>query len=252
MAEMDLPNVFEEYVDSVHGLAISEGGLLVAATCSRCHGSHDIQAHDDVTSRVFPSNVIGTCGQCHAGVVDVYLESVHGLAVAEGDLRAAVCTDCHGVHGLTSSDDPEWKLEVIEECGSCHEESLTTYRDTFHGQVTALGFTRVARCSDCHGSHDVQAVDLEASAVSDVNRVETCSQCHEGVTENFAAFSPHADSHDRDGDPLLFYTRRFMEALIIGVLGFFLIHTLLWAVGSSVHRIRERRNQAGPAAGRRT
>ncbi len=249
---LGLPNVYEEYVDSIHGLAISEAGLLVSATCSECHGSHDIMAHDDFEARVFPSNVIATCGQCHAGVVDEYLGSVHGRLVAQGDLRAAVCTDCHGAHGLAGSDEPEWMLEVIEECGSCHEESLTTYRDTFHGQVTALGFSRVARCSDCHGSHEIQQTDHAASAVSDENRVETCAQCHEGASENFAEFSPHADADDRARDPLLYYTKRFMELLILSVLGFFLLHTVLWAVRSSVDRVRNHQAAPGSTATRET
>ena len=29
-----------------------------------------------------------------------YLTSVHGKRIAAGDTAAAVCTDCHGVHGI--------------------------------------------------------------------------------------------------------------------------------------------------------
>jgi hypothetical protein len=36
-------------------------------------------------------------------------------------------------------------LDIVKECGTCHEDLFRTYRDTYHGQVTSLGFTRTAR-----------------------------------------------------------------------------------------------------------
>ena len=70
------------------------------------------------------------------------------------------------------------KLEVIKECGTCHEHSLETYRDTFHGQVTSLGYANVATCDACHGAHQVLPASNPASKGSKENRLKTCQACH--------------------------------------------------------------------------
>ena len=53
------------FYDSYHGQA-AELGSSVAATCSDCHGTHDIYGEDDVRSHVASDNLLETCGQCHA------------------------------------------------------------------------------------------------------------------------------------------------------------------------------------------
>ena len=146
-------NVYQLYMDSIHGRAVSKSGLLVAANCSDCHGAHEIKPRTEPTSRVFRANVPATCGTCHAGVQAEYAQSVHGRAVAKGSQRAPVCTDCHSAHQIRRTEAAPWQLDVIRECGTCHEESLKTYRDTFHGKVTSLGVTRAAPGADCHGPH---------------------------------------------------------------------------------------------------
>jgi hypothetical protein len=70
------------------------------------------------------------------------------------------------------------------------------------------------------------------SMVSPENRVSTCRSCHPGANANFAAYKPHGNPHDRQGDPILYYTRLFMVWLLIGVFSFFGIHTLLWLLRS--------------------
>ena len=175
-----IANVYQLYMDSIHGRAVTKSGLLVAANCSDCHGSHEIRPHTDPASRVYPANVPETCGACHAGVLAQYAESVHGKAAAKGVSTAPVCTDCHSAHQIRRVEGEPWQLDVIRECGSCHEESLRTYRDTFHGKVTMLGLTRVAKCADCHGAHTVRAVTDPASSVSPANVVATCAQVPPG------------------------------------------------------------------------
>ena len=36
---------------------------------------------------------------------------------------------------------------------NCHAREAPTYQDSFHGQATALGSMKAARCSDCHTPH---------------------------------------------------------------------------------------------------
>jgi nitrate/TMAO reductase-like tetraheme cytochrome c subunit len=240
-------NVYQLYMDSIHGRAVTRSGLLVAANCSDCHGAHGIEPRTEPTSRVFRTNVPGTCGACHAGILAAYAESSHGKAVAAGSAAAPVCSDCHTAHQIRRVEGAPWQLEVIRECGTCHEESLRTYRDTFHGKVTALGFTRVAKCSDCHGAHAVLPPSDPRSTVSPEQRLATCQQCHPQATAAFAEFHPHADYRSKERFPRLYYTYLFMTALLVGVFGFFGLHTLLWLPRSLVERIR--RSRAGGETG---
>jgi hypothetical protein len=117
---------------------------------------------------------------------------------------------------------------VIAECGTCHEESIRTYRDGFHGQASALGFERVATCADCHGSHGIVAVADPASRVHEANRVATCQRCHPRADANFVKYDPHADPSDKERSRPVHYTARFMNLLLAGVFTFFAVHTALW------------------------
>lgn len=234
-------NAYQLYMDSIHGRALSKSGLLVAANCSSCHGFHGIRRSDDPASKVYRPNIPSTCGSCHAGLLPDYFEGIHGRAVKAGGLAAPVCTDCHTAHEIVRVETVAWKLEIIRECGTCHEQSLRTYRDTFHGQVTALGFTRVARCSDCHGFHLILTAADPRSSISPANLVATCQACHPKANENFARFSPHADPGDRERNPGLYYAARFMTILMIGVFVFFGLHTSLWLWRSLLERAKLRR-----------
>jgi len=242
-------NVYQLYMDSIHGRAVTRSGLLVSANCSDCHGSHGIKPRTDPTSRVFRANIPQTCATCHAGIQKVYAESIHSKTVAGSQGAAAVCTDCHSAHQIRRVEAAPWQLDVIRECGSCHQEELRTYRDTFHGKVTGLGFARVAKCADCHGSHDILPAANPRSTVSTARLVETCRQCHAKATPAFAQFHPHPDAADRERFPLLHRVTVFMTVLLVGTFGFFGLHTLLWLPRSLSERLRRHRrgDQGGEA-----
>jgi hypothetical protein len=225
IAAGNVPVVFH---DSIHGKALNESGLLVAPTCATCHGHHDIRRKTDEGSRVARQNIPATCGSCHAGIKSHYDEGVHAAAVRGGNLKAAVCSDCHSAHGIKAANLPSWRLDVVRECGTCHEESIRTYRDGFHGQASSLGFTRVAMCADCHGAHDILPRSDPRSRIAPAHRVETCRKCHQDANANFAAFDPHADPSRKDRSQPVYYTARFMKLLLGGVFAFFGIHTALW------------------------
>ena len=88
----NLPNVYPLYMDSIHGFALSKEGLLVAANCQSCHGSHHILSHKDPASPTYKTNIPNTSGSCHAQINTDYHAGVHGHAVAAGKLNAPVCT----------------------------------------------------------------------------------------------------------------------------------------------------------------
>lgn len=236
-------DVMSLYQDSIHGRAVSRSGLTVAPNCSDCHGVHDIQRLSNPESKVHRPNVPATCGRCHEGMKHQFDGSVHGMQLAKGNPTAPACHDCHTAHEIQRADTEGWRLDVVRECGTCHVESIRTYRDTFHGQVTALGFTRVAMCADCHNPHVIYPKGDARSSVSEANLVTTCRRCHEGATPGFVKYDPHADKENHARNPLLYYTGRFMKSLLAFVFGFFGLHTTLWAVREARHR-RERRGKA--------
>ncbi|NJK89387.1 MAG: hypothetical protein HC923_08260 [Myxococcales bacterium] len=108
---------------------------------------------------------------------------------------------------------------------------METYQESYHGKAVVLGKVSVAQCSDCHGYHDVRAVDDEASMVAlGKNRQETCQQCHPGATVGFSRFMPHADPSRFDANPVLYVVQATITALLLGVFLFFGLHTLLWGM----------------------
>jgi hypothetical protein len=243
------PSVAAHFEDSIHGQALTRQGLIVAPNCASCHGAHEIRPKTDAASTVNRQNVVATCTACHAGIRPLYERSVHAQAVQAGNPLAPVCSDCHTAHDIGPVHAEAWQLGIIRECGTCHEQSLRTYRDTFHGKVTELGFTRVAKCADCHGAHDILPESDPVSAVSPARRLATCQQCHPGANANFAKYDPHADPGDRARNPTLYYASTFMKTLLGAVFLFFGIHTLLWFPRSlQVRRDRARRHAGPPPA----
>jgi len=228
-----LPNVYALYIDSIHGFALGKEGLLVAANCTSCHGSHKILPHTDPQSSTYRTNIPGTCGSCHVGINEQYQKGVHGKAVAAGNTSAPVCTDCHTAHGIVEPTSADFRMQSTPICGSCHRDKFSTYRDTFHSQLGLLGgYTETARCWDCHKAHEVLPTSDPNSPVNKANLIVTCGRCHAGANASFVQYQPHANAHNRKLNPALYYIRLFMNLLLTSVLTFFLLHTALWLIRS--------------------
>jgi hypothetical protein len=241
-----LPNVYPQYIDSIHGFALSKEGLLVAANCQSCHGSHHILSHTDPQSPTYKTNIPKTCGTCHAGIAANYAGGVHGKAVAAGDLHAPVCSDCHTAHAILQPTEATFRMQSTPICGSCHKDKLSTYHDTFHSQLGSLGgYVETARCWDCHGAHDVLPASDPRSPIAPANLVVTCGKCHAGANASFVQYQPHANAHNRKLNPALYFIRLFMNLLLAGVLTFFMIHTILWLIRARYQQIKTRPAKGG-------
>jgi cytochrome b subunit of formate dehydrogenase len=220
------------YLDSIHGRALTKMGLIVAPSCNDCHGVHDIKRSVDQESHTNHANIAQSCGACHLGIEETYNESVHGQLLKKGDGKGPVCTDCHSAHDIEKPASAHFKANSDQSCGKCHEDRLEHYRETYHGKAMALGqpnvASDVAACYDCHGHHDVFPVSDARSRLSKDKILATCQQCHPGVGPKFTEYQPHANPLDEVNYPVLNKVFWFMTSLLVGVFGFFGLHTAFW------------------------
>jgi uncharacterized protein with PIN domain len=220
--------IIESYTESIHGKGLLKSGLTVTATCTSCHTAHNELPKSDPNSTVNPKNVPQTCGQCHHGIQEQFVNSVHSVTVTKTGEPLPVCSDCHTAHAIRRADEDVFKLDIMAKCGKCHGEIAKTYFDTYHGKVSRLGYTKTAKCYDCHGAHDVLKVTDPNSHLSRANVVQTCRKCHADATRRFAGYLTHATHHDPRKYPFLFYTFWGMTALLVGTFVVGGVHTLLW------------------------
>ena len=189
-----------------------------------------VACHQDITEIPHKEGVRRRveCGNCHAEQAQQYLTSVHGEQRAQGNVSAATCRSCHTAHGVQSPKSESERVAIVDRCGNCHKENLKTYIDTYHGQVTTLGYGHTAKCFDCHSAHDIKRVSNPTSTVHPNNRLQTCQKCHAGATAGFLTFKPHANTHDFQRYPEMWIASKFMIALLVGVFAFFWSHSVLW------------------------
>jgi nitrate/TMAO reductase-like tetraheme cytochrome c subunit len=221
-------DIAAKYHDSIHSWAKEKAGLVGAPSCADCHGAHDVKPHTDATSRVFRSRIPETCGSCHAGIHDKFAAGVHGAALRKGDSRAPSCVDCHTAHQIKRVDSEGWRVKAAGECAMCHPDVTESFRRTFHGKVTELGFTTVAACADCHSPHDILPASDPKSTVSKGRLVETCGKCHTGASAQFVAYDPHPNPGSYQRSAVLWWANRFYWILIPGCFGAFGLHSALW------------------------
>jgi hypothetical protein len=235
--------IVDHYAESIHGKGLLKSGLTVTATCANCHTAHSELPASDPRSSVHPSNVPRTCGTCHHGIEQQFARSIHATASGEPGKELPVCSSCHSAHTIRRADEDGFKLQIMDTCGHCHEEIARTYFDTFHGKVSQLGFTKTAKCYDCHGAHDILPPSDPASHLSRQNVVTTCQKCHPGATRRFAGYLTHATHHDPRRYPYLYWTFWGMTTLLLGTFIFGGLHTLLW-IPRALQMRRELRREA--------
>ena len=131
--------ILEEYKNSIHGGALIDEDNPDVPVCTDCHGVHNIQ--DPRTSQ-FRIESPELCAGCHADaelmekyglpadVYSLYNLSWHGVDVNVYKANwptiwheSAVCTDCHGVHNIRTTDDPASMVNpanLLSTCQNCH------------------------------------------------------------------------------------------------------------------------------------
>ncbi|MBF0154061.1 MAG: cytochrome b/b6 domain-containing protein [Magnetococcales bacterium] len=207
------------------------------ATCHECHDAHFFNVPEDKSSPAYDNwrlTIPKLCGKCHEEALEDYATSVHGSKLQEkGHPKSANCTDCHTTHEIAGAHLAAFKIVSSDMCGACHQKSLATYRRSYHGQVTQLGYHHTAQCHDCHESHKILSSKDPNSSVHPRHRLKTCQKCHNGqdtplATAGFATFTPHANTTDRVRHPQMWIAARAMSVLFWSVSIFFLLHSGLW------------------------
>lgn len=221
-------DIISNYTESIHGKGLLKSGLTVTATCTACHTAHRELPHTNPESSINQANIASTCGKCHHGIEEQFVKSVHSPLVTNTDKKLPVCNDCHSAHTIRRADSEGFKLEIMSQCGRCHEKIAETYFDTYHGKVSQLGYTKTAKCYDCHGSHDILSVNDPKSRLSRENVVETCKKCHPSANRQFAGYLTHATHHDPVKYPILFWVFWGMTGLLVGTFFIAGMHTILW------------------------
>ncbi|MBZ5527329.1 MAG: cytochrome c3 family protein [Acidobacteriia bacterium] len=177
-------------------------------TCASCHGGDPKLADMDAMSKkagfrgkIEKKQIPELCGKCHSDGAYMrqynpslrtdqlaqYKTSVHGKLLAKGDLKVAVCTDCHGLHGLRPASDTRSQvhpLNVAKTCSRCHADAaymkdhhiptdqFAKYTTSVHfDALTVRGDLSAPTCTTCHGNH--------GAAPPGVDSVQNvCSNCH--------------------------------------------------------------------------
>jgi cytochrome b subunit of formate dehydrogenase len=232
----------ETYRKTIHGQAILLSGTIGSAACSDCHNPHRVLNHTDPASSVSLRNIVFTCGNCHRNDLTTFTASIHGRSLIAANFdssptvfahststTAPVCSTCHPGHGVIRTNIAEFQLNAVEVCGSCHTARYATYRDTYHGKVMRYGGLTTARCDDCHGYHSVYETTSTLSSVAPSRIVETCKPCHAYSNEKFVQFIAHLEPGDKTY-PQTYYSWLFMTLLLVGTMGFFVVHSILWLI----------------------
>jgi hypothetical protein len=189
--------------------------------CADCHGGDPTS--DEITVGMAEAGgfqgvpgrdeTVGLCGGCHANAdrmrpyqvatdqYSKYFSSVHGqrLLTAKDD-RVAICSDCHGAHGVKPASDPTadvYPLNVPALCASCHADATKmqpygiptdqyeVYKLSIHGtQLLEEQDLRAPTCASCHGSHAAKPPRSDEV-------VQVCGQCHT-ATQALYEESAHA------------------------------------------------------------
>jgi len=195
--------------------------------CQDCHGGNpaldDEDKAKDKTFKGAPkrAQVPEFCARCHSDSayiktfnprlrvdqLDLYKTSRHGELLKKGDTKVAVCTDCHGVHGIQTAKHPRsstFPWNIPQTCGRCHADAnfmkaykiptdqLGEYKQSVHAQALYEKKDLSApACNSCHGNHGAAPPEVKSIAF-------VCRQCHPSAGELFSK-SPHKKAFDEMG-----------------------------------------------------
>ena len=233
-----------DYKKSFHYIALKNGNIK-AATCSNCHGPHEMKRASDPESQINKKNIDVTCGQsgCHEQQKQDYSGSIHHTTLmSKENSDSPTCNNCHGAHQIVNTDslgkDQGTKQRgVVKLCSNCHASVeiirnndlpnvATNYNESFHGLAVRGGSSKAASCGSCHGNHNIRPSTDSLSTINKKNLGQTCGKCHPGADNVFLNTKIHILKAETD-NPMLFWVTRFYILMIVGVIGGMVLHNIL-------------------------
>ncbi len=231
--ELEIPNQFAKDVHAAAGLGCQDchGGNADAKLATDSEAAKNAKAPFSYVGAPSRADIPGFCGRCHSdpnymkrfkpdGRTDQeqqYWSSRHGQLLKHGDTKVAVCTDCHGVHGIqpvASPDSTMYRTHIADTCASCHGDpkhmagrkledgrpfpvdQYARWRQSVHAKsMLEKGDLSAPTCTDCHGSHGATPPGVGSIA-------QVCAQCHTREAQLFQA-SPKAEAFRSHSDLLL-------------------------------------------------
>ena len=181
-------------MDPAKGFKPPPSRLEIPDFCARCHS--DVEYMKEYNPRLSTDQL------------KLYKTSIHGKQLyAKKDPNVAVCTDCHGIHGILPSTDSRssiYHMNVPETCRQCHGSPLVMkgykykgrvmptnqyeeYSKSVHGiLVLQKGDVSAPACNDCHGNHGATPPNLASVSAA-------CGECH-AQNRDFFDSSPHKEA----------------------------------------------------------
>src|SRR5512135_3285889 len=103
--------------------------------CADCHFGFSSKEHPERNfqdKRNFTIITSETCRRCHFDKYTKTLEGIHFNMLLKGNLKAPVCVDCHGAHGINAGRTE--KRRSARECQTCHQDIYQIYSMSVHGK----------------------------------------------------------------------------------------------------------------------
>jgi len=124
-----------------------------------------------------------SCYHCHTTVVDEFRNNIHYT-------MGFSCANCHG-----GSEEPNTTVvssnvmsgnfigrpsrnHITDICSKCHPKETEAYKQSIHWEEIEKGHTEAATCTDCHGIHEIRAINDNKSSSNHQNSPATCAKCH--------------------------------------------------------------------------
>ena len=193
-------------------------------SCAGCHGGDPttsdptvaMDPHKGFVGKFTPQAIPVMCGSCHSNAaymlsfapnlptdqLSQYRTSKHGIALAKGATDVAVCSSCHGAHGVRAPSDarsPVYPTRVVETCARCHADvalmnrygikgdEVEEYKKSVHyAALMQKNDLSAPTCKSCHGAHGATPPGVDSVA-------NVCGTCHVSQLERFDS-SPHKDA----------------------------------------------------------
>ncbi|MDP3980330.1 MAG: hypothetical protein Q8Q33_02830, partial [Chlamydiota bacterium] len=176
--EIGQKHVIETYSMSLHGKGIFKRGLIGAAVCTDCHGSHLILPHEDPKSTINHNHVAETCHKCHVNIELVHVKVVEEHLWQERSNELPACVDCHAPHKVRREQQKTGLTDA--DCMACHNKpDLSIKRDgkehsLYVDQAQLFGSTHAKlTCTMCH----TNVFKNEEPPCKHTGKVD-CSSCH--------------------------------------------------------------------------